>query len=47
MTREGTLGAHGRYGVEAWLETYSAHPYEHAGQLRESAGLPPARNPEV
>jgi hypothetical protein len=36
--RRGTHTESGPYGVEDWLRTYAAHPYDHAGQLRRVTG---------
>ncbi|HEU0129449.1 MAG TPA: DinB family protein [Mycobacteriales bacterium] len=36
--RAGTHTESGPYGVEDWLRTYAAHPYDHAEQLRRVSG---------
>ena len=36
--RRGTHTETGPYGVEEWLRTYAAHPYDHADQLRRATG---------
>lgn len=37
--RAGTHTESGPYSVETWLETYAAHPLDHAEQIRRAAGL--------
>ena len=37
--RAGTHPEHPSYSVRTWLEIYSAHPQEHADQMRAAAGL--------
>jgi len=37
--RSGTHAESGPYSVEAWLEIYAAHPYDHAAQIKRSRGL--------
>jgi hypothetical protein len=37
--RRGTHTEMGEYGVAIWLETYVAHPHDHASQIRQAAGL--------
>jgi hypothetical protein len=34
--REGTHTEHGRYGMDTWLEIYSAHAHDHADQIRRA-----------
>ena len=36
--REGTHTEHGRYTIERWLEIYSTHAHNHAGQIRVARG---------
>jgi hypothetical protein len=43
--RAGTHTETGRYGVEDWLRTYAAHPYDHAAQLARAAGVVPGDAP--
>jgi len=38
-TRTGSHAESGPYSVEAWLEIYAAHPYDHAAQIKRSRGL--------
>jgi len=35
-TREGTHTEHGRYGMDTWLNIYSAHAHDHADQIRRA-----------
>jgi hypothetical protein len=37
--RSGTHTEDGAYGVERWLRSYAAHPYDHAAQVRRAAGI--------
>jgi len=34
--REGTHTEHGRYGMDTWLNIYSAHAHDHADQIRRA-----------
>ena len=34
--RVGTHSESGAYGVETWLEIYTAHPYDHADQIAKA-----------
>jgi hypothetical protein len=34
--RVGTHTEHGRYGMDTWLEIYSAHAHDHADQIRRA-----------
>lgn len=38
-TRAGSHAESGKYSVERWLEIYSAHPHDHAAQIKRSRGL--------
>jgi hypothetical protein len=38
-TRAGSHAESGEYSVERWLEIYSAHPHDHAAQIKRSRGL--------
>ena len=35
LTNSGTHSESGQYSVKTWLETYTNHPKDHAGQIRE------------
>jgi hypothetical protein len=37
--RTGTHAESGPYAVERWLEIYSAHPHDHAAQIKRSRGI--------
>jgi hypothetical protein len=37
--RKATHPESGAYSVETWLEIYTAHPHDHAAQIRRSRGL--------
>jgi hypothetical protein len=37
--RTGSHAESGPYSVETWLETYAAHPHDHAAQIKRSRGL--------
>jgi hypothetical protein len=37
--REGTTCQHGRYGMDTWLNIYSAHAHDHADQIRRACPL--------
>jgi DinB superfamily len=37
--RGGTHSESGAYTVDAWLEIYARHPYDHARQIRAARGL--------
>lgn len=38
-TRTGTHSESGPYSVETWLETYAAHAFEHADQIRKAGAI--------
>jgi hypothetical protein len=37
--RTGSHAESGQYSVERWLEIYSAHPHDHAAQIKRSRGV--------